>query len=139
MIGWLVHNVWWLTAGSIILSVSGLFVGLMVVLRLPADYFLHDTRQPVLASSRHPLLRILLLVLKNIAGVLMLILGIIMAVPMIPGPGLIFMLMAVSLLDIPGKYAAERYLIHRPFVLHSINTLRTRWNRPPLVAPKKTA
>ena len=37
------------------------------------------------------------------------------------------------MLDFPGKRRLERRLIGRPRILRSINRLRARFNRPPLV------
>ena len=67
------------------------------------------------------------------SGGLLLLLGIVMALPLVPGPGVLFILLGLSLLDMPGKRALERYIISRPLVLHSVNRMRARWNRPALI------
>ena len=62
----------------------------------------------------------------------MVVLGIVMTLPLVPGPGIVFLLLGVSLVDVPGKRRFQRYLISRPMVLKSVNKLRARWHRPEL-------
>jgi hypothetical protein len=45
---------------------------------------------------------------------------------------LLTLLVGVFLLDFPGKYAFEKWLVGRPGVLRMINWLRRRRGRPPL-------
>jgi hypothetical protein len=59
-------------------------------------------------------------------------LGIIMAVPGVPGQGTLLILTGLTLIDFPGKRRLERSLIRRPSVLKLINGLRQRFQRPPL-------
>ncbi|MEI8195585.1 MAG: hypothetical protein WCI73_06730 [Phycisphaerae bacterium] len=133
MIRWFSENAWWLTSASVVCFLLGVGIGLIIMIKLPADYFSETRRRAVAVKRRHPVLRITLLVVKNLAGGLLLVLGIVMALPMVPGPGVLFILLGLSLLDLPGKRAAERYLISRPLVLHSVNVMRARWNRPALI------
>lgn len=108
---------------------SLLFVPWLVV-RLPADYF-HATRRPALLWGRlHPVLRLLLLLGKNLLGLLVLLMGVAMLV--LPGQGLLTMLIGLLLLDFPGKYRFERWLVRRGPVLRACNWLRQRAGRPPL-------
>jgi len=132
MIEWIMGHGWWLSLASLACFVLGLGVGLVIMITLPADYFAGSRRRSGAASQRHPVLRIALLILKNMVGTLLLIMGIVMALPLVPGPGVLFILLGLSLLDMPGKRAMERYIISRPMVLHSVNVLRARWNRPAL-------
>ena len=63
--------------------------------------------------------------------------GLVMALPLVPGPGLVFILVALSLLDFPGKRVLEAKLLGRPAVLQFMNNMRRRFGRPPLViAPR---
>ena len=77
------------------------------------------------------MLRIGFLVLKNLLGLIMLPLGIIMSLPLVPGPGLVFMLLGLSLLNFPGKRKAERALIRRPSVTRVLTKMRARFGKPP--------
>jgi hypothetical protein len=105
--------------------------GMIVVIGLPPDHFVRAA--PVETSRRHPVLRILLVVVKNSLGALLLLLGLVMAVPLVPGPGLVFILLGIGLLDFPGKRSLERRLLRFPHVLASVNSLRSRLGRPPIL------
>jgi len=56
-----------------------------------------------------------------VAGIAMLVL---------PGQGVLTIVIGIMLLDFPGKYRFERSLAARRPVLRSINWLRRRANRP---------
>ena len=51
----------------------------------------------------------------------------------LPGQGVLTMLIGVSLLDFPGKRQLERRLIGQRALLRTINKLRAKFGRPPLV------
>ena len=64
------------------------------------------------------------------------ILGVVLALPGVPGQGLLTIFVGILLLDIPGKRRFELKIIRRPGVLKYVNRLRDRFNKPPLlVAP----
>ena len=73
----------------------------------------------------------LVLLAKNLLGVVFVLMGIAMLV--LPGQGLLSIFVGVMLLNFPGKYRFERWLIKKPSVLRSINWLRRKSRRPPLV------
>jgi hypothetical protein len=103
----------------------------LILIKLPADYFCsHYDRQ--LWSGRAPALRIAAAIGKNVLGVLLIVLGIIMALPGVPGQGLLTVLLGVMLVDFPGKDRLERKLLHRPAIRNSIDKLRGRFGKPPL-------
>ena len=60
-------------------------------------------------------------------------LGVLMAMPGVPGPGILTLLIGIMLLDFPGKRRLERRLISRSKVLETINRLPRRCGKPPLV------
>ncbi len=106
--------------------------GLAVIVRLPAEHFVKRP-PPDTWWRRHRIIRWTSLVLKNLLGLLVLPLGVIMAFPMVPGPGLVFILLGLSLLDFPGKRWCERKLINRRSVMRFLNDLRASFGRPPFV------
>lgn len=112
-------------------TISLVIVGVILV-KLPATFFL-DRHCRDLWVDRHPALRWTGVVLKNLLGVLLVVLGILLSLPGIPGQGILTILIGVILLDFPGKRRMERYLVSRPRVLRTINRLRARYGRPPLV------
>jgi hypothetical protein len=100
-----------------------------ILVRLPADYF--DVRVPrPFLHGRHPFLRMALIVLKNIAGLIFLLAGIAMLV--LPGQGMLTILVGVSLMDFPKKRLLEARIIGQPLIYSGINRLRARFGKPPL-------
>ena len=62
--------------------------------------------------------------------------GVVLALPGVPGQGLLTMLVGLLLLDIPSKRRLELRIVSRPTVLKTINRVRRRFRRPALlVAP----
>ena len=107
---------------------------LIVVIRLPADRFIEpcDRRR---AARRNPMVRIVLFVVKNLAGWLLIAVGLFLSIPGVPGQGLLTILMGVLFIDFPAKYRVERWLVSRRGVLPLLTRLRTRFGRPPLELP----
>jgi len=103
----------------------------LVVVRIPADYFQTNKRHTDQWMGVHPILRYLLIVLKNICGLVLLCMGILMLV--LPGQGLLTMVFGIALMDFPGKFTLERRLVSYPKVLDSINWIRKKANRQPLL------
>jgi UPF0716 family protein affecting phage T7 exclusion len=66
-------------------------------------------------------------------GVVLVVLGILMSVPGVPGQGFLTILLGIMLLDFPGKRNLEYKLVSRPQVLNAINKLRHRFGKPSLV------
>jgi len=120
----------WVGIGiSALLAVGSVVLVVLVVINWRADHFKHwppGTAPP--AEPEHPLAT----AAKNVAGVVLVLLGLVMALPGIPGQGILTMIVGITLIDFPGKRGLERRLIGRPRVLHTINRLRARFGRAPL-------
>lgn len=132
MLDWLTENealLLGLGIFSVVSFVASLVIVPALIIRLPADYFAESRRGDV--PTRHPALRLALLIAKNTLGAIVIIVGIIL-LPL-PGQGVLTILVGIILLDFPGKYALERRLIGRPAVLEALNWIRAKANRPPLV------
>jgi hypothetical protein len=123
---------WWGVVVSVVLFAGSLVLVTFIVIGWPVDHFRRAGRRAFWAH-RHPAVRIAGLVLKNLAGGLLVALGIVMALPGVPGQGLLTALIGMTLLNFPGKTDLERRLISRPAVLRAINRWRARFSRPPLV------
>ena len=121
----------WLGIGiSIVLAVGSIALVAVVVVHWPADHFKH--RAPGDPAERPGTRHVLAVIGKNLAGVLLVLLGLVMAVPGIPGQGVLTMIVGLTMIDFPGKRGLERRLISRPHVLRGINRLRARFDRAPL-------
>ena len=129
-----------LTLGDVALGV-GLFVITFVVslaivslilVKIPPDYFKVDHPRAFWAG-KHPTVRLLGMIGKNVLGALLVILGIVLSIPGVPGQGLLTILLGVMLLDFPGKRRLEQKLISRPNILKTVNNLRHRFGKPELV------
>jgi hypothetical protein len=117
-----------ITLVSVGLSLGTLFLGSWAVRRLPVDYLERSAAAPPprgLARWGQ--------VLRNVVGIFLLLVGVLMLV--LPGQGLLTILAALSLLDFPGKRKLEHRLLSLPRVLAAANHLRRRAGRLPLHVP----
>lgn len=102
-----------------------------VVVKLPATYFHPDHDREVL-KDKHPAIRWAGIIGKNLAGVILIVLGVVMSLPGIPGPGLVTILFGIMLVDFPGKRRLEHKLVSQPRVLKAINDMRKRFGKKPI-------
>ncbi len=125
-----------LTVLAIVVGVSSAIVSLFavgyVLARLPADYFVNPAARES-QVKRHPIGRFFLLLGRNILGYFLVLLGIALSLPGVPGQGVLTILMGVMLIDLPGKHHLQRWLVTRRFVLRPVNRLRARFSQPPLI------
>jgi hypothetical protein len=105
----------------------------LLVVRIPPDYFLHRHREASDTADRHPLVHHALVIGKNFVGLLLVAAGLAMLV--LPGQGLLTLLVGLLLTDFPGKYALEKRIVRQPGVLAAMNWLRARAGHPPVEAP----
>jgi hypothetical protein len=125
---------WWLAAASVVMLVaSPLVVGWLVV-RLPKDYFSARRRKPLASLGEQGWLRPVIVVVKNLVGVLLVAAGVVMLI--VPGQGLLTIVAGVLLIDFPGKFRFERWLVTRSAVWRSINWLRRCAGRAEFRRPK---
>ncbi|MDT7541994.1 MAG: hypothetical protein QOE33_1898 [Acidobacteriota bacterium] len=111
--------------------VSTAIVGFIIV-KLPEDYF-EPSNERRLWVAQHIAVRWAMIILKNILGVVLVACGVLMALPGVPGPGLLTVLLGIMLLDFPGKRALELKLVRRPQVHRAIDRIRERFDKPPLL------
>lgn len=103
-----------------------------VMVKIPENYF-HSDYEHHFLSEKHIVLRWTGIVLKNIIGIFLILIGIVMTFPGVPGPGVLTILIGLIMIDIPGKRKAEALIIKRPTILTAVNNLRLRYKKPPLV------
>jgi archaellum biogenesis protein FlaJ (TadC family) len=122
----------WLMIASVIGFVSSLLLIPWILVLMPSDYFVHTKRKKYLWSHYPPAIRWVLLLVKNMLGLLFVICGIIML--FIPGQGILTILTGIILMDFPYKYDIERQIITHSAVLKYVNRLRKKADRPPIEA-----
>ena len=120
--------------GVVIFVVS--FVGttaltVWFVVKLPADYFVQQ-REPR-ADNRWSVSHWAQFLLRNLLAVALVVLGIILSLPGVPGQGVLTILLGIMLSDFPGKVRLERKIVSYPKVREAINRLRARFGKPPLM------
>ncbi|MGI9249958.1 MAG: PGPGW domain-containing protein [Pseudohongiellaceae bacterium] len=120
----------WLGIFSALMFVGSVLIIPWILIRLPADYFASPKRHSWLRESQYPLLYLPLRLLKNFAGITLVLLGIILLV--LPGQGLLTIVIGIVLLDFPRKYKLESWLMQRKAIRQTANWLRQKYGRPPL-------
>ena len=101
-----------------------------ILVKLPKDHFKNDKSKRV--SGSNATIRVLKVIGKNVAGWLLIALGIVLSLPGVPGQGLLTVLLGVMLVDFPGKHRLEQKLLSRPGIINTINRLRGRFGKPAL-------
>jgi hypothetical protein len=104
----------------------------LVMVKIPANYFSPHYEQDFMPNT-HWTVKWGAVILKNLLGVMLIALGIVLSLPGVPGQGLLTILLGLIMLDIPGKRPLEARIIQRPTIQSAINKLRARFNKPPLV------
>ena len=122
-----------LAAGVFLLSLAFSFIAIAVVMvKIPENYFSSHYVQDFLPGSPW-IVRWGAVVAKNLFGVFLVVLGIILSLPGVPGQGILTILLGLIMLDIPGKRPLEARIIKRPSVLTAVNNLRAKFSKPPLI------
>jgi hypothetical protein len=121
---------WIAGAASIAVFIASILLIPALVVRIRPDYFTHDERPPSPWADLHPILRVAIIAAKNLLGGILILAGI--AMLLLPGQGLLTLLVGFFLIDFPRKYSLEKWLMSRKQVRRPINWLRKRHRRPPL-------
>ncbi len=117
---------------SIFILMISVFMMILIISFLPENYFKSENRNLIssIQNSNYPILKLLVLIIKNFFGVLLLMSGILMLV--LPGQGILTIITGLVFIDYPGKYKFERKLLRQKGVINSINWIRSRLSKPPL-------
>ena len=120
----------WLAVISLLTFVVTLFAVPNLIIHIPDRYFLQKKR--IFPNNPKDAIgfRFVCRILKNILGVFFVLTGLIML--LLPGQGLLSILIGVMLMNFPGKYKVERAIVREKKVLSTINWLRAKAHRPPL-------
>ena len=128
-----------LTWEGVLLGV-GAFVGMfllslvevtVILVKLPANYFTSEYHDYY--EDRILWRRVFWAVVKNLVGLLHVVAGVLLSLPGIPGQGVLTILLGVMMMDLPGVRRMERWLVSRRKVRASIDKIRAKFKKPPLV------
>lgn len=129
-LNWSAQQIAWSVGLGVILLLVTAVAGALFAIYLPADYF---TRPRKVWDKGRSASQWALLILKNLAGVVLIVAGVLMLV--LPGQGVLTMIIGLLMLNFPGKRKLVAALIRRTKLLGSINALRSRYGKPPLALP----
>ncbi|MBK7706355.1 MAG: hypothetical protein IPN69_00260 [Acidobacteria bacterium] len=122
-----------LGVGLFLLSLGLSFGAIAIVMiKIPENYFSTHYQRDFLPNSSW-LVRWGAVIVKNILGVFLILLGIVLSLPGVPGQGVLTILLGLIMLDIPGKRPLEARIISRPAILSAVNALRAKYDKPPLI------
>lgn len=114
----------------VVLVLSALSIGYFIR-KIPHDYFLDDKRGVSQIKNKNPVIWIIALVLKNVIGYCLILGGILMLV--LPGQGLLTILVGLMISDYPGKFKIEKRIIKTKLILKTINWYRAKSNVLPII------
>jgi hypothetical protein len=120
-----------LVAGYLAVSIASILIVAGMLAALPATYFRDGGRARALPRSGAA--GVIGRVLRNALGLVLILLGLLLSLPAVPGQGVLTMLIGLMLMDVPGKRRFELKLVARPGVLDAMNRVRAWLRRPPLV------
>lgn len=123
----------WVSALSALTFIGSLIAVPIIVTRIRADYFEDPYRHEPGLQRGHPAVYVTVRVLKNLLAVILVAGGVLMLV--LPGQGLLTILIGVGVSDFPGKFRLERRLVALPGILAGINWIRRKAHVEPLRPP----
>ena len=123
-------------AGTVSLVVLAVVLVILpvVLIKMPEDYFVSEKREPTSRNRQHPFLWTALSFFKNLLGLFLILVGVVLLV--LPGQGTITILVGLALTNFPGKYALERRIASQPAVGNTLNKIREMAGSKPLVMPE---
>jgi hypothetical protein len=124
----------WLATVSALSFLISLVLIPWLITKLPSDYFTRQRRPVSTLHKQHPIIYIVAILIKNSMATLLILAGILMLI--LPGQGILTILIGIGLSDFPKKYQLERWFAKKPTLLNSMNWLRKKANIEPLQAPK---
>lgn len=126
---WLEPALPWLTAIGIVMVLLSMVAIPWLLVSMSEDYFVAPRRDP----DRGPVAW-MIWVLRNSLALVLMLAGVLMLV--LPGQGLLTILIGIMCGTFPGKYRLERWLVRHHSVYDGINWVRARWGRAPIQYPK---
>jgi uncharacterized membrane protein len=133
-----IHQAWvgGLSLLSVITFIASLLIIPMMVVKMPEDYFLYDKSHLKEFRRQHPIIRLFSVIFKNILGAVFIVAGVIMLI--LPGQGVLTILIGFTLVNFPRKRALERRIIQNQAVHKAINWIRAKAGKPPVRVPERS-
>ncbi len=115
----------WLGLVSLLMFVFSLLLLPWLIKKIPADYFQRPpSHAPAgMLFAPHNIVR-------NALGFCILLAGLAMFV--LPGQGILTVMVGIAIMQFPGKYQLERWLVSRNGVLSTLNWFRRKTHAPEL-------
>lgn len=114
-----------LTSISILTFVGSLVLIPLVIINLSPEYF--SEKRHSMYNYKHPIIKYIVLISKNIVGYILLIFGFIML--FIPGQGVLSITLGILLINFPGKKRFEYKLFTNKRISKIINTIRRKFGK----------
>jgi archaellum biogenesis protein FlaJ (TadC family) len=116
-----------LTLCSVVMFVGSLLAVPWLIRRAPRDYFTRDEKARAQKTS------LPLKLAKNSAGLVLLAAGV--AMLLLPGQGILTVVVGLALIDFPGKHALLVRMAKRDSVMRALNYFRKKRGLEPFDAP----
>lgn len=121
---------WWIISGSLLLLLSVVVIVPFILIKLPVDYFSFKENKGIINKLTFPF-NLILLVLKNGAGLILVFFGVVLL--FIPGQGILTIFAGLMLMNFPGKRYLELYTVRKKPVLNAINWIRGKAGKEKIV------
>ncbi len=121
----------WLGLLSVVTFLGSLLAVPCLVYLMSPDYFIRHRLVVGERHRRHPLLAVLFFCLRNAAGGVLLVAG--AAMLLLPGQGILTMLLGLSLMDFPGKHQLLERVVQNRKVQQSLNWIRRKGGKEDLI------
>lgn len=126
---WLEPLLPWLTGLGVVLALVTLLALPGLVVLMPRDYFVAPQRPERFQGPRLWALR----AARNALALVLIIAGLLMLV--LPGQGLLTLLIGIMTSTFNGKYRLERWLVRQKGVFYALNWIRLRSGRTAMYYP----
>lgn len=120
---------------SVVTFIGSLIAVPWLIGRMESDYFLVHWHQVEDRHRRHPLMALAVLVLRNGFGLALVVAGLAMLV--LPGQGLLTLIIGICLMDFPGKRHLLNRLSRMPQVQRGLNWIRRRRGKDEFIFPEQ--
>ncbi len=121
----------WLGVLSAVTFIGSLLIVPWLILQMEPKYFIRHRLEVKQRHRRHPMVSIMLLIVRNTVGLLLLAAGLAMLV--LPGQGILTLLIGLSCMDFPGKHQLMEKAVQNRKVQRSLNWIRRKGGRDDLV------